>query len=390
MKTSSTLFPVFILTFCRLVINLSRRFPYPFLSPISRELNVEVGAIQNVLAVQAGIGVTSPLFGPLSERFGRKRVMIGSLILMMSVSVLGALFTQFWIFALIMIIDGVGKMIFDPSMQAYIGDHVPYFRRAQAIGIVELSWAGSLIIAAPMAGFLLDSSGLRTVFVAIAVALLLAIITITLLLPEEKPREKREVAVLNPFYAWGVLRRSPTALAALSFSVLIAASNELFFINYGLWMELSFDLVLTALGIVTWVVAAAEILGEFIVIGVADRIGKRGMTLIGIMTAGFAYLILPSLSFSLPVTLIGLFVMFVGVESAIVASIPMFTEILPDSRSVMMSGNVAAHSLGRMSGAWMGGLLYGLTQNFQLISIIAMIGALTGAFIFWRFLREQN
>ncbi|NJL56687.1 hypothetical protein HC928_17130, partial [bacterium] len=44
----------------------------------------------------------------------------------------------------------------------------------------------------------------------------------------------------------GVLRRSPAALGALAHALLLAAANELFFINYGAWMDLSFNLALAA------------------------------------------------------------------------------------------------------------------------------------------------
>ncbi len=381
---------VYTLTFSRLIINITRRFPYPFVAAIARRLGVSPGSVQSVLAVQAGVGVTSPVFGTLSERYGHKRVIIGVLLMMTLVSVLGVLLPQFWIFALVIVAYGVGKMIFDPAMQAYIGEHIPYTRRAQAIGITELSWAGAMIVAAPVAGFLLEASGLQAIFALLTVALFIAtIVTMRYLPPDESPG-RQSTNPINPLAAWRIIRQSPAGMGAMAYSLLLVAANEIFFINYSIWMEESFDLVLTALGTVTVVIAIAEITGESIVIGVADRFGKRRVALLGAICSSLSYLMLPYLSFSLPVTLAGLFVMFISVELAIVSSIPMFTEILPDSRAVMMSGNVGAHSLGRMIGAGLGGFLYATTHNFQLMGGVAAVIGLGAAVILWRMVQEQS
>ena len=71
---------ILALTLSRLVVNIGRRFAYPFLPEISRQLSVPLSDVQNVLAGANGVGVASPLFGPLSDRYGRKRVIAAGLI----------------------------------------------------------------------------------------------------------------------------------------------------------------------------------------------------------------------------------------------------------------------------------------------------------------------
>ena len=100
------------------------------------------------------------------------------------------------------------------------------------------------------------------------------------------------------------------------------------------------------------------------------------------------YLLLPFLAFSLPLAMVGLFVMFFFVEVAIVSSIPLFTEIMPDARAVMMSGNVGAHALGRMVGASLGGTLYAATGSFPFLGATALVIGLVAAFMLWRFVHE--
>jgi predicted MFS family arabinose efflux permease len=379
-----------MLTLGRLVVNMTRRFPYPFLPEIARQLSVPLSSVQSVTAVQSGMGVISPLFGPLSERYGRKRVMMAAMGSMAAASIVGALAPRFWLFAAVMIALGVGKIIFDPVLLAYLGDRIPYRRRGLAIGTSELSWAGSLIVAAPLAGFLLERSGIQAVFIVLAVLFVVAIIGIALVVPADHPEKGKAVTIVTPWAAWGIIRRSPAALAALLYTFCLSVANETFFINYGAWMESTFALDLAQLGAVTTVIAAAEVLGEITVLSISDRIGKRRLALTGVMIASLGYIILPNLSFSLPLTLGMLFALFLGLETAIVAAIPLYTEILPDSRSVMMSGVIGGSSTGRLVGALLGGFLYTTLNNFVLVGAVSMVIGLVAFAAFWRYLHERT
>lgn len=406
---------VLALTFSRLIVNMTRRFPYAFLPTISRQLGVSLGAVQTITALQAGVGLASPAFGPLSERYGRRRVMQAMLLFITAAGILGALVPEFWAFAVVMIAFGVAKIVFDPAMQAYLGDRIPYRRRGLAMGTAELSWAGALLFAAPLAGFLLafspsptpdalivtgqyplladvspEPTGLRLVFGALALLGLVAFVVMTRLVPSDKPAGDEAREVINPLTAWGTLRRSPAALGSIGHALLLATANEIFFINYGAWMELSFGLVLAALGSVTVVIAAAEFIGEFTVMGIADRIGKRRLSLIGTVIAGVSYVILPHLDNSLPLALAGIFVMFLFVEIGIVASIPLFSEVMPEARAVMMSGVIGAASTGRFLGAALGGALLALVGDFAVIGLVSTVIGLSAAVSMWALVPEGD
>lgn len=377
------------LTFARLVMNMTRRFPYPFLPEISRQLGVSLDSVQNVMAVNAGVGLGSPLLGPIGERYGRKRVMMGSLILMMLASVVGAISPQFGLFAVAMIAFGIVKMVFAPAISAYIADHIPYERRGRAIGITELSWAGSLLVAAPIAGFLLGASGLQSVFLMLLVACLLALVAVYRFLPADHPSGDAIPRGITPLATWRALRSNPVAFRALTYTFLFVIANEIFFINYAAYMETTFDLALTALGAVTVVIAVAEVCGEFVVIGFADRYGKRRVALIGVTISSIGYILLPIFFFSLPLTLAMVFLIFFTLEIAILASVTLYTEILPDARAIMMSSYVGAESLGRLVGAALGGWLYVTLNNFSLVSAISTAIALCSLFLLWRFFHEN-
>lgn len=388
-QEKNSVIQIVTMTFARLVLNITRRFPYAFIPEISRQLSVPLEQVQNVMAVNAGVGMTSPLLGAVGERFGRKRVMMSSLIGVIFASLLGATAPQFALFAGVMVVFGVAKMIFDPVISAYIADHVPYERRGAVVGITELGWAGSLLVIAPITGYLLGASGLQSVFIVIAVFNVIALAAVYRYLPADHPTGEHAPRRITPAETWRALRTNPAAFGALGFSLLMVIANETFFINYAAYMEGTFNLALTALGTVTIVVAAAEVCGELAVVGFADRFGKRRITLIGSGVSSLCYIVLPAFSSSLPLTLVMVFLIFLALETAIVASIPMFTELLPNDRAIMMSALVGVNAFGRWAGAVIGSWLAATLGNFALISVIVTGLAIGSFFLLLRFLHEK-
>lgn len=366
---------------------MTRRFAYPFIPAIAQRLGTSVASVQTALALSWGVGIFSPAFGALSERFGRKPVMLGALAAMALVSLLGILFPQFWAFAFVVVAYGICKMIFDPALQAYVGDRVPFAQRARAWGAIELSWSGSLFAIAPLTGFLLERGGLQPVFTVLFVALCIGLALIWFMIPDgSAPAKSHEPAAPRPPIL-RTLRERPVILAALAYAFCMIVGQEIFFITYALWMQSSFNLALGTLGVATIVLGAAEAGGEIVVSAAGDRFGMHNMALYGALLAGVGFAIIPHLNQNIGIALVGMFILFVLVEMAIVASIGLFTEVLPDARSVMMSANVSAMSIGRLVGVLVGGGLYELTGSFPLIGLVTMAIVLIGCGFMWRLRR---
>ena len=307
--TSKVARSVFAIVFARLAVNMCKRYAYPFVSPIAATLSVPAASIQNVIAISNGAGLLSPILGTISDHYGRKAVMVAILIMITIMSLIASMFATFGFFVVVMFCFGIGKIIFDPTVQAYFGDTIHFSRRARVMGIAELSWALSLFVAAPVTGYLLETSTLRAVFVFIAIMAALGGLALWLLVePDAMPDEKpRRIRMISPLGAMRIVSAHPAAVAALLYSVCLTVAHEIFFINYGLWMADSFDLILTALGAVTIVIAIGEVIGEFVVIALADRIGIKQTAMYGMLIAAVCFVIIPYLHFSLPLAMFGNF-----------------------------------------------------------------------------------
>jgi predicted MFS family arabinose efflux permease len=354
-------------TLVRLIINTSKRFPYTFASALSRGMGVPLTAITSLIAINQATGVLSPVFGPLADRWGYRLMMLIGLGLLAAGMLAGGLVPVYAVVLLALLMAGIAKSFFDPALQAYVGERVPYERRALAIGMIEFSWAGSSLLAIPLIGLLIERIGWRSPFVLLGVLSALGFVMLGTFIPRDHHQRLDASDMLSGFRtAWQRLRQERAALGALSFSLLVAAANDNLFVIYGVWLEWGFGLSIVALGVATTVIGMAELLGEGLTAFISDRLGLKRALFTGLFLSILSYILLPLIGHTLPLALAGLFLVFVTFEFTIVTALSLFTEILPGARATMMSSNIAAMSIGRVVGTLIGGMVWlvgGLTAT---------------------------
>jgi predicted MFS family arabinose efflux permease len=344
-----------VLTLGRLFLNTSLRLTYPFLPEIARGLGVSLEAISRLIALRSFAGFLSPVFAPLSDRYGRRPVIIAALVFLGLGCFVVVIWPAYWPLAVTLIVIGLAKVIFDPAMQAYIGDAVPYRQRGRAIAVTELAWAGSLLLGAPAIGFIIQRQGWQAPFFWIGLGCLIVAGLVWKFIPRETGRSDGRY---NFRATWTIMRRHPVVWAAAVYITLVMIANEMILIVYGSWMEVSFGLSLGALGLAAAVIGSAELTGEIFCGWAVDRFGKRPIIIIAGVLNGVMFIILPFVSGSLTSALIALFALFLFFEIAVVGGVPLLTEIVPSARAMVMSIVLAAASLGRAIGAWIGPALW--------------------------------
>jgi len=380
-------FQILAATLTRMVINVAHRMIYPFLPAFSRGLGVPLESLTVILSVRGGLGMTSPLFGVIPDRLGRRSAMLIGLGIFCAGLALVAFIPAYYTFFAAIILVTVTKFIFDPALQAYLSDHVPYGQRGLVIALTEVGWSGAALIGFPVVGFLIARGGWQTPFWPLAGFGLLAGFVLWRIIPPDAPHPAHaDVARPNHFAAVWL---NPRVLAAMSLGLLASAANENLNAVYATWLEQTFKLSLQTLALsVAIALGFAELAGEGLVMSLADRWGKRRSIALGLAASVVAYFLLPFLNGYLPLALAGLFFIFIAFEFAIVTSISLMTELVPEARGTVMSGNVAFHAAGRMLGALLGGWLfhYGFFWNGAASALVNLIAL--GVIVF--FVRERK
>ena len=360
-------------TLSRLVVNTARRFIYPYAPVFSRALGVPLPAITSLIAVNQATGLLSLVFGPLGDRWGYRAMMLAGMACLTIGMFLGGLLPIYGVLIVSLFLAGLCKSLFDPALHAYIGDRVPYAQRGRIIGIVEFAWAGSVLIGIPGVGLLIDRLGWRAPFFVMGGLALVGLVALSLLI--EANTTNKTLSGNTSFLAgWQQLRRSRAAIGALAFGFLLSMANDTLFVVYGVWLEQAFSLGVVVLGATAIVIGLAELLGETLTATLADRLSLKRAIVVGLVLTVISYGLLPLLAQSLPLALLGLFLVFLFFEFTIVTAISLFTELLPQARGTMMSANVAASSLGRVAGAILGGLVW-LAGGLWGVSLVAAGGS---------------
>lgn len=366
----------------RLLLNTARRFAYPFAPTLSRELGVPLVAITSIIALNQLTGVFSPLFGPLSDRWGYRVMMLLGLSLM-SIGMLAGGFLPFYLTILIaLFLAGLGKNIFDPALQAYIGERVPFERRGMVIGLVEMSWAGATLIGIPVASQLIKWFGWQSPFLVIGGLGLVSMTLLALLFSGTSRPKERTASAITFGQAWHKLSSNPAALGMLAVGFLVSLANDNLFVVYGAWLEDHFALSITALGTVTLVIGMGELSGEILTASLADRLGLRRTIGVGILLSALGYLLLPFIAQNLTLALVGLFLAFMTFEFSFVTTISLVTELLPDARATMIASYVAVAGVGRVVGALVGGPLW-LWGGLSAIGVFSAMVVVLALGIFW-------
>lgn len=375
-----------VLLFARTSLNLQFRIVYPFLPVISRGLGVPLEVAGLLLTVRAFFSALSPLYGLAADRYGRRRLMIAGLLALAVGAAMVAVAPGLGIALIAFALLGFSKAAYDPAMQAYIGDAVPYARRGRVLSLTELSWSASWFVGVPLAGFVIAGFSWRAPFAFIAVAGMLAIVALFTLCPG---CGQTAAPAIGSTLLEG-LRKVPwrRALPLFAFTCLLVMGNENIFIVYGAWLEQEFGLAVVAVGIASLVISAAELTAEFASVGLVDRLGKRRSVLIGAYLSVGAYLVLLLLGRTLAGGLTGIALMFLTFEFSIVASVPLISQITPEARGTVLALNVSAASIGRLAGSLAGPRLwdgYGLPG----VVLASAAFALLAAVILWSRREEQ-
>jgi predicted MFS family arabinose efflux permease len=357
----------------RTSLNMPVRLTYFFLPAISRGLGVSLTAASALVSVRSLTGITAPLFGTLSDGVGGRRVMLLGLALLVAGAALSAGTPWYGVALLGFGVLGLSKGAYDPAVQAYLGQRVPYERRGRALGVAELPWSASLL-GMPLCGWLIERFGWGAPFgFFAALGLFSWWVTRRALTPNRRsgraPSDKAGRAQ-DLVAALGRNMRQLTqdrdARLALAITALLIFAQDILMIVFGAWMEHRHGLTLTALGAATLVIGVAELIAELGVALLSDRLGKRRGVFLGVAVLMVGYLVLPGLTGNLFITLAGTAFVILAFEFSIVGLLPIISGLNAAARGTLMSLNVVAGSLARMVAAPSAVALYrpgDLTRN---------------------------
>ncbi len=246
----------------------------PALPTIAADLNASTAATQmTLMAFFLAFGVCQIVYGPVSDMVGRKPPLYFGLALFTLGAIGCSLATSIgWLIAF-RVVQGIGGSAVMVIPRAIIRDLHTGLEAAKLMSLMMLVLSVSPILA-PLAGSaLIVPFGWRAVFVAATVAAAVALVLLTLFLPETRLAGDRiPVSVASLVSGFGQLLRSPRflgltfigGLGMSSFFTFLASSSFIYINHFGLTpTQFSFAFSINAIGFIGASQFAAALGGRF-------------------------------------------------------------------------------------------------------------------------------
>ena len=282
----SAKFPIFLIVFVD-VIGLGITIP---VLPVYAEgyfklSGLQIAGLTSMFFAAQFVG--APILGRLSDRIGRRPVLIASQLGTLVGAILTAVALSPIYLVVARLVDGLtGGNI--SVAQAYLTDITPPEDRAKSVGLVIAAFGLGFIIGPAFGAFMSASFGPRPTFACAAVASACTIVLSVFMLKESLPPEKRTKAIAAPERSTRDIVSHPQIARLLLIGVLgqiaVFAMNSVFI----LWVDKvvlagwSIDRVQRATGVVFMFVGVVTVVTQGGIIGpVVRRLGEAKALLVG-------------------------------------------------------------------------------------------------------------
>lgn len=183
---------------------------------------VAVGAVFAAFSVSRFL--LGPVGGAVSDRIGRKTIIVWGLGLYAAVSVLYILAQNLWQMGLFRLLHGVGSILVTPIAQAYVGDLTPPGKEGRITNLFYASMFIGMALGPLLGGYLVEGWSLEAPFYAMGTLSLVALLGVARWVPDDRRGVKA-----------GAPRAAPNVRAALRSPAVLGIIA--YFATRGLWRQ---------------------------------------------------------------------------------------------------------------------------------------------------------
>ena len=352
----------------------------PILPEIAKELALDPAVLGTLVsAYSVMLGIFALLCGPISDRIGRRRMLLLGTGVMALALFLHGFVGRFSTFLAVRMLAGAAGGMLTGVAASYIGDWFPYERRGWASGWVFSGSAFGQIAGIPLGVLMAGRWGFRAPFYMFGVTMLLTFVLIWLRVPQPPVRRHDTPLTVRGAVAdyWDMLRRREVALASLAYFMMYMGV-AVFLVYFPTWLE-------ARLGVSSNTIASLYLFGGVanVLTGpqaghLSDRIGRRRILLLAssglslLMLSATTVLTAPWIAFPYFFLAMVLIAMRISPFSALLTSLA-----ADHRRGSLMSLTVSLGQAGYALGGALAGPLYaklGYGSNALLgaVSVLAM------------------
>ena len=263
---------------------LGTDFFVPALPALAESLAVDAGAAQLTLTTYfAGLAAGQLLWGPLSDRYGRKPVLFAGLAIMLASSAAAIFAGSIASLSAARLAQGLGMSSGAVMGRAVVRDLYVHEQAARMLAAMMIVFS-IVPITAPLAGALLAASvGWRSIFAAKALIAAALLACVFLMLAETAPRERRSAHPAAIARTFVQILREPRFVAPFLLVLCCHVGILAWVSNSALTLIRGMGVSPPAYGIMFAIVATGQILGAAAGTQLLRWLGSRGVMRLGAM-----------------------------------------------------------------------------------------------------------
>ena len=333
----------------------------PILPMIGDQLAIPDSVLGTLVsAYSVMVGIFAILAGPVSDKIGRRRILILGCAAMTVALVLHFFVAGYASFLLVRVLAGGAGGILSGAAVSYIGDAFPYHRRGWATGWVMSGAAFGQIIGIPLGIVMAARWGFRSPFYLFAATMAATVLLLFFGVPQ--PDVKRAQHALSVRKAasdyLAMLRRPEVAWAAAAFFLMFLGTS-VFVIYLPTWLERDLGATGDQIALMFLVGGVANVVTGPQAGKLSDRIGRKGIILMA--TVGLSALMV--LTVPLVTSLLAAYVVFFLTMVLVAMRVSPFSALLTalvqdERRGSLMSLTVALGQVGFALGGAVAGPLF--------------------------------
>ena len=361
----------------------------PILPQISDQLIVSESLLGTLIAAYAvAVGIFALITGPISDRIGRRRILlIGNMIMAVAL----VLHWVTWDFASLFAVRmfaGIAGGILNGASVAYVSDYFPTEKRGWANGWVASGGAAGLIAGVPIGTMMAEQYGFRWPFVAFGGILFGTFVLLLLYVPQPDVQLTDELTIRSALHRYAVLLKKRECLAATVVFVVMFAGNSLYITYLPTWLVETRGIQGGAVGTMFFFGGVGTVIAAPYAGTLSDRLGRKPIIIAASVSLAIAIFGTPYLIRSTWIAY-GLFFLVMGLFTARGTPFQtLLTEMVSsDRRGSFLNLSIGMGQIGSGIGGGLAGALYS-GAGYEGTTTITAIAMLVTGLLVWVSLPE--
>jgi len=360
--------PLYILLLTIFIDLLGFSIIIPILPVYSKELgatNIMVGIIAGSYALMNFI--FSPIWGNLSDRIGRKPVILVSILITAFSYLLFSFATAIPLLIVSRIIAGIGSANIGAA-QAYITDITKPEDRTKAFGKIGAAFGLGFIIGPLIGGVILKHLGVQYIgYITMGLNIFNFILAAFILKESNKDKKKDKPLFENPLKSVLDGIKRPVLGKLMLISLLFITAFSMMQITISVYWNEKYALNKAQISDMFAFIGLATVLVQgFLVEKLNRRFGEYKLLVIGCLLMAIGLYLLPTAPYERWFYVVeGIAILFIALANGCIS--PSIQSLLSKNAGEQEQGKIlgvsmSVSSLGRVFGPYLGGLFYGMAQ----------------------------